>query len=268
MLVLSCDAYSALWGDFFNLRDKYWPDCPYKWYLVTESKDFQRDGVEVIKCGKDFNWAGRLRYALHLVDTKYVGIYLEDYFISAKVDNARIEKMLILMEKDGISTINVGDVFEWIISQQPSKEYYAEHLIKIPAHLRWGLSTESTIWNKQYLLDTLGVGDYSAWQFEIDRCKQAASEDGFPGINLCDELQAFNVSTTPVVIQGAFYPEAIKKFHKLGYDIDTSRFPVMSMKKVILYKMKCFTAELKHGKKFFKWIGRHIFRMKFFSDSL
>ena len=100
MLVLSCDAYSALWGDFFNLRDKYWPDCPYKWYLVTESKDFQRDGVEVIKCGKDFNWAGRLRYALHLVDTKYVGIYLEDYFISAKVDNARIEKMLILMEKN------------------------------------------------------------------------------------------------------------------------------------------------------------------------
>lgn len=49
ILVLSCDKYKYAWDDFFNLRDKFWPDCPYKWYLVTESADYSCNGVMVWK---------------------------------------------------------------------------------------------------------------------------------------------------------------------------------------------------------------------------
>lgn len=268
MLVLSCDKFSPLWNDFFNLRDKFWGDCPYPWFVVTETKSFDREDVEVIKCGKGVDWAGRFRMAVQYVDADYIGLFLDDFFISSKVDTPTIESLLDLMDSDNVCTINVGNVFGWITRQQPTKEYYKDHLIKIPAHLRWGLSTESTIWNKGYLLDTLGDGDYSAWQFEIDRCKQAETELGIPGLNLCDDRLPFKVSTTPVVIQGEFYPDAIRKFHKIGYDIDTSGFPVMGRKKVFMYKLKCFAAEMKHGKKILKWIGTHVFGLKFFSDTL
>ena len=55
ILVLSCDKYKYAWDDFFNLRDIFWPDCPYPWYVVTESEDYDRKDVEVIKCGTDLN---------------------------------------------------------------------------------------------------------------------------------------------------------------------------------------------------------------------
>ena len=80
ILVLSCDNYSDLWDDFFNLRDKFWPDCEYRWYVVTETKDYKRNNVEVIKCGKELNWAGRFRKAVQSLDSPLVGVFLEDYF--------------------------------------------------------------------------------------------------------------------------------------------------------------------------------------------
>lgn len=267
MIVLSCDKYSTIWKDFFNLKDIYWKDCSYPWYLVTESADFLRSDVKVIKCGNELNWSERLRMALNQIDADYLGLFLDDYFISETVDNGSIDSLICLMEKENISTINVSNVFKWIINQ-PQKEYFKEHLIRVPNHLRWGISTESTIWNKKFLLSTLGEGDYSAWQFEIDRCKEAASELGLRGLNLCDDRMPFKVSRTPVVIQGAFYPKAIREFKRRGYIIDTSNFPIMSTKKVIIYDLKSAFAKLSFGRNIFKWIGSHVFGIKFFSDSL
>ena len=97
ILVLSCDNYRDLWDDFFNLRDKFWPDCEYKWYVVTETKDYQRNNVDVIKCGKELNWAGRFRKAVQSLDSPLVGVFLEDYFINAPIDNDRIKGLVKLM---------------------------------------------------------------------------------------------------------------------------------------------------------------------------
>ena len=267
MIVLSCDKFSGLWTDFFNLKDRFWPDCIYDWYVVTESVKFNRPDVTTILCGKDLNWAGRFRKAVQMVDTPYIGVFLDDFFIYDKVDNNLIEHLVSLMESNNISLINTANVFEWIINQ-PNKEYFDEHLIKIPQHLRWGISTESSIWDRNYLLEKLGEGDYSAWQFEIDRCNEAASDAGLGGIILCDDRQPFKVTPTPVVIQGKFYPKAIQKFKKLGYNIDTSHLPIMTFKQVVLYDLKAYFAKLPFGKRFFKWIGKNVFGLKFFSDTL
>ena len=50
MLLLSCDKYSDVWDDFFNLKERFWPDCKFKWYLVTESKNYIRKNVSTIIC--------------------------------------------------------------------------------------------------------------------------------------------------------------------------------------------------------------------------
>ena len=142
MLVLSCDAYSDLWDDFFNLREKFWPDCEYKWYLVTESKSYERRGVEVIKCGKGMNWAGRFRKAVLYANTPYIGLFLEDYFISEKIDSSIIDQLLQIMTENKVTLINTSDVFYRNINQ-PNKQYFAEHLIKIPNNMMYGISTES-----------------------------------------------------------------------------------------------------------------------------
>lgn len=265
MLLLSCDRYSDVWDDFFNLKERFWPDCEYQWRIVTESKDYTRESVSTIKCGFELNWAGRFRKAVQSVDSPYIGIYLEDYFIKSPIDNAKIKGFVDLMEKDNVSFLNLGNVFHHIL-RQPNLEHYTEHLVKIPQHLRYGIDTAAAIWDKNYLLEKLGGGDYSAWKFESDRCAEAASEKGFGGLILCDDELSFNVSEIPVIIQGMFYPEAIKYFREVvGYDI-LSRRKVMSKKDVLKYKFKTKMSHATHGRKVLKWIGTHVMGYKFFTE--
>lgn len=264
ILVLSCDGYSDLWDDFFNLRDKYWNDIMIRWYVVTETKEYQREGVTVIHCGKEMNWAARFRKAVEIVDTPYIGIFLEDYFITDTVDIDRVKYLIELMKKEKVTYINVGDVFKSIINM-PNKEYFAESLIKIPNNKRYGISTVSAIWEKKFLLQKLGTGDYSAWQFEIDRCHEASTPDGLGGFLLCDEKCTFNVSTIPVVIQGKFYPKAILYFKHKGYTINTSRRAIMSFKQVCIYKFKVRMSKVNFMRKHLKWIGSNLLGINFFT---
>lgn len=263
LFVLSCDAYQDLWEDFFNLRDRYWPDCPYEWYLVTEEADFKHENVTVIKCGKDLNWSGRLRFAINKIDSPYYGIFLEDYFITDKIDNAIIENLLKIMKDNAVTFINTSDVFYNCIGRK-ELDYYKENLIIIPNHKVYGISTESGIWSKQYLLEKLGDGDYSAWQFEIDRVNEAKSENGLGGFNLCDDRMPFHVSILPVVIQGKVYPAARKFFQRNGYEFMTNR-DNMTFKQVLLFDMKMKFSNMKHGKKVLKWLASKILGIKFFT---
>ena len=264
ILMLSCDGYSDLWDDFFNLRDKYWNDSTIRWYVVTESKEYQREGVTMIHCGKEMNWAARFRKAVETVETLYIGIFLEDYFITDTVNIDRVRYLLELMKKEGVTYINVGDVFKSIINM-PDKEYFAEALIKIPNHKRYGISTASAIWEKSFLLQKLGEGDYSAWQFEADRCHEAANSEGLGGFLLCDEKLTFNVSTIPVVIQGKFYPDAIRYFNRRGYAINTSKRTIMLFKQVVMYKFKVRISKVNFMRKQLKWVGTKVFGIKFFT---
>ena len=267
MFVLSCDKYSPVWNDFFNLKDRFWGDCKYPWYVVTESMDYERAGVTVIKCGKGLDLAGRLKKAALSVDAEYISIFLEDYFIDSKVDNGVVDSLLQLMDEKKITTINVSEVFKWIINQR-NKQYLREHLIIVPPHLRYGISTEATIWRKDFLLEILGDEDCSAWKFEVDRSREAASPNGLRGFNLVDDRMPYHVSRIPVIVHGGFYPRAIRHFRKLGYNINTSVFPTMTWKQVILYDLKHYSAKIPFGHKYLKWIGRNVFGMKFGSDTL
>ena len=264
MLVLSCDNYSDLWDDFFNLREKFWPDCPYKWYVVTESKDYNRDGVEVIKCGKELNWAARYRHAIKTVGTPYVAAFLEDYFISAKIDNERIEGLVDFAEKNKVDFLDLGNIFRHKINQT-NKQYYADHLIIIDKHLRYGVDTAPAIWNSEYLMRKLGSEDYSAWRFEKERCDEAATEEGYDGLILVDDRLSFNVSEVPVVVQGMFYPPVIKHFRERGYEIDTSKRHVMSFGQRFKYDLKRKAANFPYFHKTLKWIGTNLFGYKFFT---
>lgn len=264
ILLLSCDNYSDLWDDFFNLKEKFWPDCPFKWFIVTESKDYKRDNVEVIKCGKDLNWAGRFRKAVQTVDSLLVGVFLEDYFINAPIDNDRIIGLVRFMKEKSVDFLDLGNVFKHKINA-PNKQYYVDHLVIIDKHLRYGLDTAAAIWKKEYLLEKLGEEDYSAWKFEADRVAEAASEEGYNGLILADDRISFNVSSIPVVVQGMFYPPVIEDFRKRGYVIRSNR-KVMSFWQRFKYDFKRWCGNIPFGHRAMKWVGGHILGYKFFTE--
>ncbi len=264
MLVLSCDKYSDVWDDFFNLKERFWPDCQYQWHIVTESKIYNRDKVDTIVCGHSLNWAGRLRKAVQSVSSPFIGLFLEDYFIKAPIDNAKIKAYVEMMQREKVSFLNLGNVFGHIL-RQPNLKHYSDHLVVIPQHLKYGIDTSAAVWDKSFLLEKIGEGDYSAWQFEIDRCEEAASEQGLGGFLLCDDELSFNVSEIPVIIQGQLYPPAVQYFRdKLGYHIQSNR-KVMSRWGVIKYRFKTRMSHVKHGRRILKWVGTHFMGYKFFT---
>ncbi|UKK54782.1 hypothetical protein [Prevotella sp. E2-28] len=269
ILVLSCDKYKYAWDDFFNLRDKFWSDCPYPWYVVTESEDYVRAGASVIKCGKERNWTGRFKFAAEKIHAEYVAVFLEDFFIEEVIKQDIVGRLLQLMDEHNVSMINVGDVFKWI-TQQPNRQYFDEekNLIIIPKHLRYGISASLSIWRTSFLLDYLGNNDCSAWDFEMNGCKMANSEEGLPGLLLCDLRQPLHPSRVPVIVQGKLYPPCIRHFKKRGYTIDVSRYNVMTFKDKWRYNLKHYSAKIPYVKKPLKWIAKHILGYKFFSDSI
>jgi hypothetical protein len=269
ILVLSCDKYSDLWSDFFKIRDNYWPDSDFDWYLITESAPFKYNDVKVIHAGKTLNWTGRLKYALERIPSKYIGWFLDDFYISSQVDNNLIHQLVNKMEDEKIDHINVSDVFDSLIKMPEPHYYHDKNLLIIPPNKKYGISTASALWNKEYLLNLLGNEDKNAWQFEIDLCKLAMSKDGLPGLILCDERKPFNVTPIPVVIQGKYYPKSIKYFKDKGISLSTNSRAMMTTKEVLVYEMNTYIRTILRShpriSNSIKWIAQNIFGVKFFS---
>lgn len=265
LLLLSCDAYSDLWGDFFTIKEKFWKDCPFQWLLVTETKEFTREGVTVIDCGKELNWAGRFRKAVESVDTPYIGLFLDDYFITEEIDTALVNDLISKMETENISLINMSDVFHTILDNK-KLSYYEPHLIKIPNDLPYGISTASALWDRKYLLEKIGDGDYSAWQFEVDRYNEAKGQ-GYGGLLLCDDRMPFHVSEIPVVTQGKYTPASITFFKKKGITINSEGRSVMSNWEYFVFSLKLKLSKVKFGKGLLRWVGKKFFHQKYFMDA-
>lgn len=263
VFVLSCDKYHDVWDEFFNLKDRYWTNCNFQWYLITESLIYNRPDVKTLNFKGD--WSTRLRNALNEVNNPYICTFLEDYFICDTIDNERINRLAHFMEEHKVSFLNMDDGFNHI-QNTPNLEQYCEDILVIPNHMQYGVDTAGAIWNRDYLLEKLGEGDYSAWQFELDRCNEAKTEEGLTGKLLLDQKQSLNISKIPVIIQGAYYPPAIRYFKKKGYKINCRERRIMSQWDVFVYWLKRRCSHSKYGRKFMKWVGKHLFGLEFVSN--
>lgn len=254
IIVMSCDKYSGIWNDFFNLKDRFWPDCPYKTYLATDSKEFVRDGVETIHFGNIREWSRCVRETINKIDTPYFCLWLEDALICEKVDNSVIESDLnyIIENKVDYFCIEIKRRFKPELMQEA-----APHIRVIDPHQRYGVDSAVAIWEKAYFMEKLQK-DCSAWQFEVDRCIEAATTEGIKGITLYDDRHPANVSPIEVLRRGELRPQAIKFFEGLGYHLNTEELPLMNKWNVFKETVRTKAAKMKFGRSFLKRIGKSL----------
>lgn len=254
ILVMSCDKYSGIWADFFNLKEKFWPDCPYKTYLATDSKGFSREGVEVINFGNIREWTKCVRESLKRIETPYVCLWLEDALICETIDNSILASDLeyIIQNRVDFFCIEVKRRFV----PEAMKEV-APHIRMIDPHQRYGVDTAVAIWDVAYLKGKLQK-DCDAWQFEADRCAEAASQNGIVGTILYDDRHPANVSIIEVLRRGELRPQAIRYFDSIGYHLNTNELPVMSGWKVFKERVRQIASRCRYGRKFLKKIGKFL----------
>jgi hypothetical protein len=101
VVVSSCDKFSDLWEPFFTLFWRYWPDCPFPVYLISNSAVCWHERVSKMPVGQDRQWASNIRYVLGQLPQKYFIYLQEDYLLRKRVDAKRINELIDYMDRVG-----------------------------------------------------------------------------------------------------------------------------------------------------------------------
>ena len=172
VLVCSCDSYADLHAPFSALWRRHWPDCPFETVLLSETvapppapaSCFDR----AILAGKGLDWCEMLVLALGRIDTPFVMLLMDDYFLDASVDTALVLRRL------GDAAALGADNLRLIPNPAPREGRNATRSPEFPAGLAryrapgaYCIATQTGFWRKDFLR-SLARGKHSAWQFE--RC--------------------------------------------------------------------------------------------------
>lgn len=228
VMVLSFDRYSDLWPVYFDCAKKFW-HTKMRTYLVTNEKKPNYENVQVITTGPEISWSRRARKAVESVDTKYILLMLEDYYVISEVTDSSISPMVSFMEKNDADYLRI-----YPFPEIHFKDMGEQGIHRVPEESLYGVNLQASIWKKDYLLKLLEGGDFSAWEFEA-RQKNGASTQIKGNLYTVDYAPFEMVNG---VLQGKWYPPSVKILETLGIHVDTSKRVLLPWNKVAVYRSK------------------------------
>lgn len=158
ILVCSCDKYNDVEGPFIALWRKFWPDCPFETVLLSEM--LSTDGFDrEILTGHGKTWCEMLGEALEKIETPYVLMLMNDYFLNAPVNTAAFMKRLEQAKRFNAASLRLNPMPEG------HKPWPNSDLLEMPKNLAYCITCQTSIWNREFLL-SLAHRNKSAWEFE------------------------------------------------------------------------------------------------------
>lgn len=172
-LILSCDAYSGLWETHFRCLDKYWPDCPFPKYLLSNYKVSNHAEITTLKAGKDISWSANLKHALGELekDYKYIIATFDDLFLTQKVDTQELAKVVESFKAEKGQFLQL---IKW--HNKPKK--INQHIGLLEKGSLYRPNCVYALWDIEVLNELL-VTEESAWDFERIGTKRSDKFDGF-----------------------------------------------------------------------------------------
>ena len=262
LVMIGFDPYKDVWNHFFELLNKFWIDNPFQVYLVNnEDPGLEYDNVIVINCGKEAEWSRKVQIALKKIKQKYICLLLEDFFIKDYVDTEKVLKITRFIIENDIKYYKLTSFSKF---RSPHYGNYS-FLFTIPENMPYGISLQAAIWEKNFLSEKLGNGNYNAWVFEKDRLDEETNKDRPLDKCLYDDRNVLHIEHA--IVQQKYLPSAIRRLKKIGYNIDLKERGMMSKKQYFIYVNKRLWSDWLSGydltkiKKFLKKIG-----MTFVSD--
>lgn len=172
-VILSCDRYSGLWEKQFKVLDKYWSDCPYPKYLLTNHKDPNRPDIKAIKVGEDQSWSANLKKALEILRPEYDYILLtfDDLFLVETVNNRLLAQVL-----ESFHSLN--GQFLQLIKWHNKPKSINDLLGLIEPGSLYRPNCVYALWNID-ILNNLLVNNETAWEFERNGAQRSNHYDAF-----------------------------------------------------------------------------------------
>ena len=208
-MVVSCDKYSDLWDPFFHAFRKYWPDCPYRVYLLTNHKDYDAPGVTVLKIGDDRSYADNLRVGMAQISEPWVILFLEDVFLSEPVDTRRFQSIIAEAQSIPVGYLKISPDLPLSYENGAGRE-----IGPIPKGVRYRSAIGLSLY-KAETLDKLLTPGASAWDLDTSTISNDLDEPFYA-------LTSRATKNPPLhwvhgVIKGSWYWEAIPFLKKEGF---------------------------------------------------
>ena len=217
-VVLSHDGYADLWPAFFELLFRFWPDLPYPLHLVSNGRTFPDDRVIPVRVGDDRSWSQTLACALDHIPGRYVLLMLEDYFLTGRVDTARIARLHATMVKLRAVYLRLAPAPK---PDSPCPGFSDIGYIAKGAPYRTSL--QIAFWERSALLGLLRQ-DETAWDFELKGSRRS-DQISDPFLSVYDGLA---LPYRHAVRRGRWIPGAIRQFAALGITFDSTNRPTES----------------------------------------
>lgn len=162
----TCDKYECLWPGFFKLFEKYFQSYTGDIILNTEKKNFSYSNYNIRRPNfdmSDFPWSERMLESLKMVDTPYVIIWLDDFYLKKSVDLEILEQCVQIMDES--STVQLF-TFGW----QPGHNVDDGLHPKFERRSRFAsyrVNAQIGLWRKKYLIKIINRNE-NPWQFELN----------------------------------------------------------------------------------------------------
>lgn len=206
MFISSCDKFSDLWELHVDFLKKNWQEPEMPVILSTDvPTDRSFDGLRIVAGGKEKEWSQRLQYALQFVETEYVFVTLDDYFIITPIDLEKIANILDLMEKEHLDYVRLEGFV-----RHPTRD-------KVPGYRKtyrldtgktYSVNLTSGIWRKSFLEKTCREPK-TAWQYEVSLAGIAREENA-----RCMICKDHDYHYLDVVRKGKLLNKAARYFRK------------------------------------------------------
>jgi hypothetical protein len=212
IIISSSDNYDDLWDNFFSNFFSNFPPIIKDVYLVNGVKPYLNTKVKTINTGENILFTKRLKKTLDSIDSEYVLFMLEDYFICEKVKISNIVDILEFIQSNQIVYYKLDSFSNINGSSYNGKPY----LKLIPKKLRYGISLQTSIWNKRFLLELIGDDNLSPWEFE----KKISTKTIFHHDNkiVFDSRNIIKISH--MVTKGKYINRSKKRIRSSGYFVD------------------------------------------------
>ena len=228
IMICSCDAYEDAWYPFFELFKKYWPDCPYRLILNTESKAYNDPKLSVESFAffndRPVPYGERMIRHLKEIHTPYTLVMMDDFFLRRPVDGEFLEKVMSYLDNDERAVVfsfqNVVDELNTHSQNYPGFDLR-------PLYGYYKFNFQAAIWKTEYLLGAWkphespwaweGIGNYRSFDKKHDFYVLRHEEStplfyGFDGIGHMG------------IYRGKWYtPDVVPLFEKHNLQIDLSK---------------------------------------------
>lgn len=170
MLISSCEAYSDLWENHMILLNENWSDRTIDTVVVT---DKVHEGIleraSIFNAGDKLEMPQRIKKYIERVDTEYVLLTLDDYYVDKPIDNKKIIRAIKIMDKFSLDYLRF-----WPYPHEKKRMEGVKNAFWIELQGNYKVNLYPAIWRKSFLENTI-QSSLSAWEYEVTLTKIAKS---------------------------------------------------------------------------------------------